>query len=427
MKGLRKILAGAAVAYAVAGAVATPRLRHAWWYLQENAMRRHSTFLGLCAASAALPWCLPDAVRAYRNLAARGDARPALPTALVAAVPGQTHARHVDARMLTRGRFRALLEDYAAEHGGCRVWSTGLHDYVFTAGETLPLEKLLREFEDPASFDRFAAARVYAPSDLLSCYVGDVAEVAPALADAPRQGALAGWWKGLRALFRPTPEGADAPLRTIDLTPLAHPAFSWIDPAGVDPEVLAAFSNAVEVAQGARREVLLGHDDAAAGNRTNALARWARAAQASPHDPLLTALADAMDREGRLHVKIGNLAGALHCYENRMEIFPDDVAALHNFGLCLKNAGHPEIAVKAFTRCVVLDPLLDAHRLEMVECAAASGMEDLAVRQLDVLIKRHPEDKELAKRKAKIILHKHLEEQKRHEAREKARAEKEGK
>ncbi len=425
MTGTRKILIGAVALYAIAGVVATPHLRHAWWYLQENAMRRHATFLGLCAASAALPWCLPDAVRAYRNLASRGDARPALATALVAAIPGQSDAVHVDARMLTRGRFRALLEDYASAHGGCRVWSTGLYDYVFTAGNTLSLEKLLESFEEPASFDRFAAARIYAPPELLSCYVGDVHEVAPAFADAPRQGALAGWWKGLRALFRPTPEGADAPVRALDLTPLRYPDFSWIDVRGVDDGVLAVFSNAVEVVQGARRDVLLGYDDAAAGVRTNALVRWARAAKASPHDPLLLALAGALDREGRLYVKIGNLGGALRCYENRMEIFPGDVAALHNFGVCLKNAGHPEIAVKVFTKCVALDPLLDAHRLEMIECAAAGGFEDVAVRQLDVLIKRHPEDAELKKRKAKIILHKHLEEQRKQEARGKARAGKE--
>ena len=45
------VVLGIIVAYAVAGIVATPKIRHSWWYLQENANRRFSTFCGLSAAS----------------------------------------------------------------------------------------------------------------------------------------------------------------------------------------------------------------------------------------------------------------------------------------------------------------------------------------------------------------------------------------
>ena len=62
-----------------------------------------------------------------------------------------------------------------------------------------------------------------------------------------------------------------------------------------------------------------------------------------------------------------------------------------------------EMAAKVFARAAELDPATDEHRVEMVECCAASGHEDEAVRVLDVLMKRHPDDPALKLRAAKLM------------------------
>ena len=56
-----------------------------------------------------------------------------------------------------------------------------------------------------------------------------------------------------------------------------------------------------------------------------------------------------------------------------------------------------------------MDPLQDAHRLELIDCADAAGHPDIAVRQIDVLLKRRPDDLELKKRKANILVRMHFE------------------
>ena len=97
-------------------------------------------------------------------------------------------------------------------------------------------------------------------------------------------------------------------------------------------------------------------------------------------------------------------------------MFPTDVAAIHNFGVCLKKAGHPGMAARVFARAVELDPLQDAHRLELIDSADAGGHPDIAVRQIDVLLKRRPDDLELKKRRARILVQMHLDEQRKKQA-----------
>jgi hypothetical protein len=69
------------------------------------------------------------------------------------------------------------------------------------------------------------------------------------------------------------------------------------------------------------------------------------------------------------------------------------------------------MAARVFAKAVELDPLHDAHRMELIDCAEAGGHADIAVRQLDVLLKRHPGDIELKKRRAQILVKQHLDRQ----------------
>ena len=110
-----------------------------------------------------------------------------------------------------------------------------------------------------------------------------------------------------------------------------------------------------------------------------------------------------IDLKGRQFLRIGNIGDAVKCYENLLLIRPKDAALIHNYGICLKRGGHPELAAKVFARALELDPLTDDHRYELIETCAASGHEDIACRQLDVLMRRKPEDPDLRLRAAKLL------------------------
>ena len=402
---------GLAVAYAVAGVIATPKIRHAWWYLQENVNRKFSTFCGISAASCIFPWCIRDGIVSYRNMKDRGVPSHVDPKLFALALGLDENVAHIDARVMTVARFKALLNKYRGANGDYRLWCFGRFDYCLTPAAKVDFGKVLARFSDEKTFERFAAARIYTPAALFACYMGDAKEIDPAFSSVPAYGAFLDFFTAPRVLFRPVPDGALAPVDAARFTPFDVKFPDWVERGTADAAMFMDFEDRYETAQEARREALLGFTYAQRGMPTNAIACWAKAAKANPRDPLLMELAEALDKEARSHLAIGNANGALKCYEHRLEVFPDDIAAIHNFGVCMKKAGHPELAARVFAKAVELDPLMDAHRLELIDCADAGGHPDIAVRQIDVLLKRHPDDMELKKRRARILVQMHLDDQ----------------
>ena len=416
MRKSRIAVAAVVLAYAVAGIIATPKIRHGWWYLQENVNRRFSTFCGLSAASCLFPWCIPAGVTAYRNMCDRGVPTHVDPALFALALGIEDEVMAIDARVMTVARFKAHLEAFKRRQGSYRLWCFGRFDYCLTPSVKVDFGNVLARFADEKLFARFAAARLYSPAALFACYMGDAAEIDPAFAEVPAYGGLRDFFTAPRVLFRPVLDGALAPVDAARFTPFDVKFPKWIERGSADAAMFLDFEDRYETAQEARREALLGFGYAEKGMPTNAIACWAKAAKASPRDPLLMELADALDKEARSHLAIGNVNGALHCYEHRIEVFPTDVAAIHNFGVCLKKAGHPGMAARVFARAVELDPLQDAHRLELIDSADAGGHPEIAVRQIDVLLKRRPDNLELKKRRARILVQMHLDEQRKKQA-----------
>lgn len=410
-KKAKVIILSSVLAYVLAGVLVTPELRHRWWYLQENVNRSFSGFCALTAVTAVFPWCAPAGFEALRNI--RNSARSAdIDPSLFAAVFGtDTAYSAIDARGMTFGGFKSRLEEFRGKHGGYLLWSFGRHGYCLTPRRDAGFDKVLDAFADEKLFSRLAQSRIYSPAGLFACYVGSDAEVDPAFADITAYGGIREKFASLRTFFRPVPTGSSAPLDVSRFTPFDVRFPEWLKCGNADAAVFLAFEDGYENVQEARREALLGFNRASSGMATNALACWARAAKVNPRDPLLLELADAFDNEAKAHLAIGNVNGALKCYENRIEVFPQDVAAIHNFGVCMKKAGHPELAARVFAKAVELDPLHDAHRLELIDCAEAGGHPDVAVRQIDVLLKRRPDDLELKKRRARILVKQHLDRQ----------------
>ena len=470
LKALKVILLLAAI-YAVVGWFCTPMLRQAWNRLPKNPTRRYSTFMGLSAASVAMPWCLGDLRTAYIRLATRdygfsggkpskvekveghvlatyddedyggpvvtrdgwpvvtgekfkatrllaelipfaeGMACPAFSNALAVAVGDAASsnavrrlpARRIDGRLLSLARLKGILSECRQAFGEYKFWCIGQYDYLVTPSCEVAADRLLALFDDPEHFVRFADAGIYSVADLYACYVGADFEIEPALANVSAYGALRGALTAPRLAFAPPPDGNLTPVRPALVTPMdAHPVDGLV-PGTADSTLFVSLTNRIATVQAARREAIRGLDAAASGISTNALEHWTRAAQDNPRDPILKNIADALDLEGRRRLRMGDANGALRCYENRIVVSPHDVAAIHNFGVCLKKAGQPEMAARVFLKAVTMDPRTDEHRLEFVGCAAASGHLDAASRQMEVLMARHPNDPHLKLRAARFL------------------------
>lgn len=317
---------------------------------------------------------------------------------------GGAAAYRIDARLLSRARLKTILAEFRKVFKHYRFWCTGLYDYVVVGSDkNIDLSDILKLFEEQKTFEAFASAGVMSPSEVLACYVGTDYDVEPGLVGLSASGDFMASLNAPRLAFSNSVKGRFAPVTVSSLTPYSVPFTTWLTKGDVDQGVYDVLTNSIFKVQCARRDIILAFADADRGSSSNAVERWAQAAQMNPRDPLLRSLADGLDLEGRRRLNIGNVNGALRCYENRLLIYPQDVAAIHNFGVCLKKFGRPDAAASVFARAVKLDPLLDEHRLELIECAAASSHEDIAVRQLEVLIKRHPDDPSLKLRAAKLL------------------------
>lgn len=316
---------------------------------------------------------------------------------------GGVAALHLNTRLMPRARLKTILEDFRAAFGGYRLWCAGQEDFVATSGGTVLADEALELFADAEKYEAFAEVEIYSPAEMFAGYLGTDGEVGPALAGLEGMTHWGASMAAPRLACSPPPGGGLAAMRASELTPLEAPAAEWFAKGLTDADIFAALTNGARRVQDARREALLGCDAANLGAATNAVEHWAAAAKANPRDPLLAAVADSLDLEGRRYLRIGNAGGAIRCYENRLTIRPTDVAAIHNFGVCLKKAGHSAMAARVFARAVELDPLTDEHRLEMVECCANSDHLDIASRQLEVLMKRRPDDADLKMRAAKLL------------------------
>ena len=317
--------------------------------------------------------------------------------------PGGLVALHVDMRRLSLGRLKGILSEFRAAFGPYFVWCIGANDYVVTSAVELAADKLYDLFAGEQAYEAFADAGIYTPSDVFACYMGRDVEIEPALQQVAVSGRTTVTWKEARQSLDSLSAKDASYVRPGMLTPYYIPSMPWFGKGDAEPVVFANTTNAVKAVQAARREFLAGFDDIGEGISTNAIERWSVAAKVNPRDPLLHGLVDVIDLKGRQLLGIGNVNGALGCYEKLLLIRPNDAALVHNYGVCLKKGGQMEMAAKVFARAVELDPVTDEHRVELVECCAASGHEDTAVQVLDVLIKRHPDDPALKLRSAKLM------------------------
>lgn len=319
-------------------------------------------------------------------------------------------AVHVNARLLPAARAKGLFEELRAVFPSARLWCVGKFDWVFVGFNTseppvVRIPAVLALFEREEAFDTFLDAGVTWVGDFLASYVGTLGEVMPALEKVRAIGRTESLRVAPELAFEPPPSGDKAQLKPGDLLAMEDADMGWLVRGDCDEEVYSSFTGRVADVQWARRMAISGFACADAAKSDDAVDKWAEAAHVNAYDPVLKSIADSLDLEGRRRLRVGDNNGAMRCFENRILVEPENIAAIHNFGLSAKKGGRMDLAAQVFLRAVEMDPLNDEHRLELVECASAAGNNDVALNQLEVLIKRHPEDVTLKQRRAKILVH----------------------
>ena len=221
----------------------------------------------------------------------------------------------LDVAGLSAGDLKKRLSAFA-DPAAAHLWMPGETRWLIVQhapGAKVSLEKAL------AAVAEDAACTVALP-EVFASYAGTLDEILPAFANALAGDVVPEWF-----------------------VPEAVTAIAWIDPDGVDGDIVKAVSDEIRSMRNVRREVLKGNMAArAATDRKGEEAAceiWARAALRNPNDPLLLERIDRLEANARAFLEAGKVLQAMKCFETIILIQPKHAVAVHNFGLCLKKIG----------------------------------------------------------------------------------------
>lgn len=237
--------------------------------------------------------------------------------------------RIFDARGKTAGDFKRALEELPGVSR--RVWMPGA-DRWFLVGHLTTNRVSLAAAMD--AFSAIESARFSLP-EIFAAYAGSVEDIMPAFASGLEGDVLPEWFV------------------TKDI-----PAISWLDTSGVDADILESTLSEMRSMQVVRREVLKGNMAAREAKDIKAeraaVAVWARCFLRNPRDPMLLERLERLERNARGFLEVGKLIQAMKCYETMILIQPTNIAAVNNFGLCLKRIGKAEMAEQVLKRAKAL-------------------------------------------------------------------------
>lgn len=300
-------------------------------------------------------------------------------------------ALHVDARALSSERFASIAESFASVFPCVQLWCTGANDWVLVGANAeikTPVDRLLLLFEKKPVFRDFVRAGGLGLPEALACMVCDGRGLAPWLAKTGRESAWTGLWKAPRDVFA---SRSASLLRPSALEACRQWKSQWILPGELDVDVYLGFLDKVGRMLGGRAAAAKALDKVeSGGSRDASLGAAQEAAQINARDALLIPVAESMELEGRRRIKIGDLKGALKCFESLLSISADSAFAHYGLGYCLRGSGDNEGAYLHFTRAVAGAPEQTDYRLEMAQAALTVGEYAEADRQYQEVLKREP-------------------------------------
>ena len=131
------------------------------------------------------------------------------------------------------------------------------------------------------------------------------------------------------------------------------PPVGWLDPSGVDDDILRETLAEIRSMQVVRRVAREGDMLAAEAKdkegEEKAAAAWARALLRNPRDLFVLERLDRLSRNARGFLEVGKVLQAMKCYETMVLVRPDS-GNVRSFGLCLKKIGKLDLAEKVLKR-----------------------------------------------------------------------------
>ena len=237
--------------------------------------------------------------------------------------------RVFDARGKTAADFRKALESLPGVSR--RVWMPGADRWFLVGHLTTNSVSLAAAME---AFSSLQTAKC-SLSELFASYVGSVDDVMPAFKSDLKGALLPEWFV------------------TKDI-----PSVKWLDTTGVDADIVESTLSEIRSVQVVRREILEGNMAArvAKGIKEEraAVEIWSKCFQRNPRDPFLLERIERLERNALGFLKVSKVIQAMKCYETIILIQPTNVAAIHNFGLCLKRIGKADMAKQVLDRAKVL-------------------------------------------------------------------------
>ena len=300
-------------------------------------------------------------------------------------------ALHLDARALSPERFAAIASDFVAVFPGVQVWCTGPNDWVLVGGEKeikTPVDGMLSLFERMPVFRDFVRADGPALPETLACMVCDGKGIGPWLARTGRESAWRTEWLAPSRLFM----AERFAIQPITLEGCRQWKAQWILPGETDVDVYLALLDKVGRNIGGRVAAVTALAKMTKNQREAGLDAAREAAKINPHDALLVNLSESLELEGRRRIKIGDIKGALKCFENLLSFSAGTAFSHYGMGYCLRGNGDNEGAYLHFSRAVAYAPEQSDYRLEMAQSALAVGEFAEADRQYQEVLKREPDN-----------------------------------
>ena len=324
--------------------------------------------------------------------------------AKAALAPGGTCAYRIDARLMSAGRMKTLLSDFAEAFPSFRVWCAGPHDWLFTAAaggaeRTMRLANVAALFSAPraAAIGIRCAGPAVEPG-LLSAFVGSAQDVMPAFARFEGESALAASLAAPDTAFGANRGTAGAEISCAQLMPAERPSMAWCAYSAKDPEIPAALAAKADSFFEARRKAVMGDMKIEAGDEDAAYTMLAAAAAANPHDAVLRCRRDLMAIHCLQMLRktaTRDRMRALGTLENLAAIFPRDAAWQYNLGRhCLDFGGKADIAAQLFQRAADLADVKSnpEYREAHASTLFNAGQYELAAKAYLKLVKAFPRD-----------------------------------
>jgi len=309
-------------------------------------------------------------------------------------------ALHVDARALSAARFASIARDFSAVFAGVQVWCVGAQDWVLVGAARAikaPLDYQLALFDREAVFRDFARAGGLTLADALACVVCDGAGLAGWLASAGAEREGVAVWRMPRAVV----EAGRATLQPGDLAACRGGKAEWVLPGQTDADLFVALIDKVARAMDARATAERALAMTASGRGEAGLNLAREAAKLNPRDALLLQSGESLELEGRRRLKLGDMKGALKCYENLLSLGVGTARAHYGIGFCLRGTGDKQNAYLHFARAVAEAPEQTGYRFEMAQAGLEIGEFDEADRQFREVLAREPRNAEALYRFAK--------------------------